>query len=135
MKLSELSTDRALDALCELTPYISNICTDERLMTALGEKLDVDENANTYALLMVFAGKIGEITPILLRTHRADVYGILSILNEKSVEDIAAQPFTDTFQQIREALQDSGLLSFFRSFARQGRKEQSLHSADSQDSE
>ena len=31
MKLSELSTDRALDVLCELTPYISNIASDEKM--------------------------------------------------------------------------------------------------------
>lgn len=135
MKLSELSTDRALDALCELTPYVSSICTDEDLVSSVGEQINAGENANVYGLFMILARKVGEIAPILLRTHRADVYGILSILNEKDVAEIAAQPIMDTIQQIREAFEDTGLLSFFKSFGRRERSGRSAPSAPSRGSE
>lgn len=135
MKLSELSTDRALDALCELTPYVSNICTDEDFVGTIGEQINVDDKANVYGLLMVFARKIGEIVPTLLKTHRADVYGILSVLNEKSVNEIAKQPLADTIRQVREAFEDTGLLSFFKSFAQQGLTARSVPSAPSPGSE
>jgi acetate kinase len=34
MKLSELSTERATDVLCEIAPYFMNITTDEELVIA-----------------------------------------------------------------------------------------------------
>lgn len=40
MKISELSTDRALDVLCELTPYVANITGDKALLDELGKKFD-----------------------------------------------------------------------------------------------
>lgn len=135
MKLSELSTDHALDVLCELTPFVANICEDGDLVATLGEKIDLDENMNMYGQFTMLAGKIGKITPILLKTHRVDVYNILSVLNEKPVDEIAAQPIGDTIRQVREAFQDSELLSFFRSFVQRGQKEQSAPSADSHGSE
>lgn len=39
MKLSELSTDRALDTLCEMTPYIANIMGDEKIVSALSSAM------------------------------------------------------------------------------------------------
>lgn len=135
MKLFELNTDRALDALCELTPYVSNICADGGLMASIGEQISVDDNANAYGLLMLLARKIGEIAPILLKTHRTDVYGILSVLNEKSTSEIAAQPIMETVQQVQDAFKDTGLLSFFKSFWRRARNEQSAPSAPSHGSE
>ena len=135
MKLSELSTDQALDALCELTPYISSITADEELVGTLGKVMDTGENLNTYGKFALLAGRVGEITPLLLKTHRSDVYGILSVVNRKSAADIAAQPVGETIRQVREVFQDSDLLSFFRSSARRERTVPSAPSADSPASE
>ena len=35
MKLSELSTGRAADVLCEITPYVANLTGDKALLDAL----------------------------------------------------------------------------------------------------
>ena len=40
MKLSELTTERAADVLCELTPYIANITGDKSLLDELANKFD-----------------------------------------------------------------------------------------------
>ena len=40
MKLSELSTERAADVLCEVTPYIANITGDKALLDELAIKFD-----------------------------------------------------------------------------------------------
>lgn len=130
MKLSELSTDRALDVLCELTPYVSNITDDKELMDTLGKELEISEGMNLYGQVGVLAGRIGELAPLLLRTHRTDVYGILSAINERTPAEIAAQPVMDTIRQARELFQDIDLMSFFRSSARQGQSEPSAPSAD-----
>ncbi len=121
MKLSELNTDRTLDVMCELTPYISHICSDEKLVSTLGEKMDVDQNTNVFGQIAALAGRVSELAPILLTGHRADVYGILSVLNEKTPAEISAQPFSETVGQIKEAIQDTRLIDFFKSLARQGK--------------
>lgn len=135
MKLSELTTDRALDVLCELTPSVSNIIEDDEIVNALSAAMpekDADgEESNPFAYGIRFVGKIGSIIPVMLKKHRADVYHILSVLNEKSVEEIARQPVFETMQQAREAFQDSELLSFFKSYMQRARAEQSAPSADS----
>ncbi len=115
MKLSELSTDRATDVLCELTPYITNILSDEALLSELRTAVDF-KDANTLAEKMALtAGKITNIIPILLKNRKSDVFGILGALNEKSVEEIAKQNFIKTMKQIKDIAKDKELLDFFKS--------------------
>ena len=115
MKLSELSTDRATDVLCELTPYITNILSDEALLSELRTAVDFKE-ANTLAEKMALtASKITNIIPILLKNRKSDVFGILGALNEKSVEEIAKQNFIKTMKQIKDIAKDKELLDFFKS--------------------
>lgn len=130
MKLSELSTDRALDVLCELTPYVSHIASDEAMVSAVGKVVDTSGDINLFGKGLLLVERMGEIIPALLRAHRPDVYGILSVLNQKSVADIAAQPVRDTIRQVRAVFQDEDLLSFFRSSARQEQNVPSAASAD-----
>lgn len=135
MKLSALSTDQALDVLCELTPYISNIASDETVVSAVGKVVDGGGELNTYGYALLLAERMGEIIQVLLKTHRPDVYGILAVLNEKSTEEIAAQPVKETLRQIREVFQDTEFLSFFKSSVRQGQSVPSAPSAPSPVSE
>ena len=115
MKLSELSTDKATDVLCELTPYITNILSDEALLSELRTAVDFKE-ANTLAEKMALtASKITNIIPILLKNKKSDVFGILGALNEKSVEEIAKQNFIKTMKQIKDIAKDKELLDFFKS--------------------
>lgn len=130
MKLSALNTDRALDVLCELTPYVSSIVSDETIIKLIGTVLNLD-GLNAYGVAFGFLGRVSEITPILLKNHRADVYGILSIMNEKSVEDVSDQPVIETLMQIREVFQDEELLRFFKSFKRQEKTVSSMPSVKS----
>lgn len=124
MKISELNTDRALDVLCEVTPHINNIATDEAIVSAVGEIVKIEDDTNKYGLLLIGLGRISQIVPMLLKTHRPDVYGILSTINEKDVSEIAAQPIADTVRQAREVFQDPELLSFFKSFGAPEKSEQ-----------
>lgn len=135
MKLSELSTDRALDALCELTPYVANIASDEVVAEAVGKFIgtddDADKDIDIYGKGLMFMGRIGKIIPILLKTHRGDVYGILSVINERPVSEIAAQNLMETMAQVRELFRDEEFAAFFKSSARQAQNAQSEPSADS----
>lgn len=131
MKLSELSTDKTLDVLCELTPYISNIASDDAVVGAVGKIVDTDKDINLYGKGLMLVERMGEIVPVLLKTHRPDVYGILSVMNDRPVAEIAAQKITDTIRQVRELFQDPELLSFFRSSAQQEQTASSVPSAPS----
>lgn len=131
MKLSELSTDRALDVLCELTPYISNIASDEAVVKSVGKIVDAEKDLNIYGKGLLLVERMGEIVPVLLKTHRPDVYGILSVMNERPAAEIAAQKITETIRQVRELFQDPELLSFFKSSAQQGQSEPSAPSVPS----
>lgn len=131
MKLSELSTDRALDVLCELTPYISNIASDDAVVGAVGKIVDTNKDINLYGKGLLLVERMGEIVPVLLKTHRPDVYGILSVTNELPIAEISAQPIRETIRKVRELFQDPELLSFFRSSAQQERTESSAPSSGS----
>lgn len=115
MKISELSTDKAMSVLCEITPHIENIITDTELIAELKKAINLD-NAETLAAKMAVAtAKITKIIPILLKNRKEDFYSILSALNEKSVEEIAKQNIIVTAMQIRDITKDKELLDFFRS--------------------
>lgn len=115
MRLSELSTDRATDVLCELTPYIANIVSDEELLEELKKAVDRKDIVNKAQWLAVGAEKITKILPILLKKRKEDVFGILAVMNEKSVEQIAKQNILVTLKQAKTAFKDKDLIDFFKS--------------------
>ena len=87
MKISELSTDRALVVRCELTPYVANITGDKALLDELGKKFDT--KGKSVAEMYTFAAqKCAALAPVLLKAHRADIFGVLAVLNETSAEEI-----------------------------------------------
>lgn len=117
MKLSKLSTERATDVLCELTPYIANIVEDSELMESLRDAIDTKKVKTKAELIAIGAGKATKLIPIILKNRRSDVYGILAVLNEKSVEEIAKQNLLVTMRQIKDVSKDKELVDFFKSWA------------------
>lgn len=117
MRLSELSTDRAADVLCEIAPYAVCITGDKALLDALEKKFDV--KGRSVAELYTFAAeKYGQIVPLLLRDHRQDVFGILAALNGTEAESIGQQNVMETMRQVKEIFSDKELLDFFASLRR-----------------
>lgn len=115
MKISELSTDKALDVICEITPFVDEIATDEELISTIKEKVKLPEGATRADMLKIGADKINKIVPIILKKKRAAVYGILAALNETSSEKISKQSMISTAKQIKEAVGDKELIDFFKS--------------------
>lgn len=125
MKISKLTTDAALDVLCEITPYATNIVTDEKLMEIVSKtvKPDEGEEMTRAAVLLAGAEKLTRIVPLVMKDHREDVYGILSAVNGKSPEEIARQNVIKTSMQIRDICKDRELWELFTSCAQQGESE------------
>lgn len=118
MKISELTTDRGLDVLVEITPYVSNIATSENLAAELKKLAETPASSLKSSLQQVVYGAdvFSRLIPILLKERREDVYGILSVLNEKPIEQVASQNIMQTISEIREVFSDKDMLSFFKSF-------------------
>lgn len=115
MKLSQMTTDKATDVLCEIAPYAMNIMTDEDLMNELKSAVDFN-NAETMAEKMaLIVGKFSKIIPVLLKKRKADILGILGALNDKSIEEISKQNIIKTMSQIKDISKDKELLDFFKS--------------------
>lgn len=115
MKLSEMTTDRATDVLCEITPYIANIVSDDELLSELRNAIDKKDVATRAELLARGAEKISKLIPIVLKKRKADVFGILAALNEKTETEIGKQNILVTMAQIREIAKDKEFIDFFKS--------------------
>lgn len=111
-KLSDLGTDECMDVLCAIAPSIQGIVDDNDIMNALGKAIDKN-GLTTAGVFMAATSKLVGAVPMLFKTHREDVYNILSIVGGVTVEDIKAQNMLDTMQQTKEILQDKPLLDFF----------------------
>ena len=118
MKLSKLTTDEALDVLCEITPYVSNIVSDETLMETLNKTIK-KEGMTRAGVLVAGAEKLSRLVPIVMKEHRNDVYGILAAVNGLDIDEIAKQNIIKTAMQIRDVCADRDMLDFFRSCAQQ----------------
>lgn len=115
MKLSEMTTDRAADVLCEITPYVTNIVADEELLAELKRAVSADEVQTRAELLAKGAEKITKIVPIVLKKRKADMFGILAALNDKTAEEIGKQNILATMKQVRDIVKDKDLMDFFKS--------------------
>lgn len=116
-KLSEFGTDECLDVLCEITPHIVNIVSDEEIMNAIGKPMD-KTTVTKVGVMLLGAQKITAVVPLLLKTHRADIYAILAVMGGKSVEEVSKQSTMATLWQIKTLSEDKELLSFFKSWGR-----------------
>lgn len=115
MKFSELTTNEGLDVLCEITPYLGAIVTDEDLVAELKRKTDVGEESTQAQVWAAALDKMTKLMPIILKTHRSDVYGIVGAVNGKTEEEIAAQSFIKTVIEIRDIINDKEFKDFFKS--------------------
>lgn len=122
-KISELTTEEAIDYLCEMTPYVANISADEELLKVLREKLGGADKASRAEIYTFGAAKISKMVPILLKTHRNDVFGILSVANGVPAEEIGKQNIMETMNQVKALCADEELLSFFKSSAKSAGEE------------
>lgn len=115
MKISEFTTERAADALCEIGVFVLNILTDEEVMAAFKEGAKKAKNDK-------YMGALGQIVPLLFKKHREDVFGILAVLNDTDINGIREQNILKTMEQIREIAKDKDLLDFFEFSAKKDTK-------------
>lgn len=117
MKLSEFSTDKAADVLCEISVYTLNILADEEIRDSLKKQTDEEKQQTAGEKYAIGAQKIGQWIPLILKKHREDAFGILAVVNSVTVDAIREQNVLVTMRQIRELAKDKDLIDFFKSCA------------------
>lgn len=115
MKLSQMSTDGALDALCQIAPLVADIVTDPEIRAELSAGLDASKGNTLAERFALTAEKLSNVIPLFLKNRRESIFGILAVLNETDVERIAKQNIMQTMKQIRDIVKDKELLDFFQS--------------------
>lgn len=118
MKLSEMSTDKLLDVICDLTPYFSNIIKDEELKAILKDRIEAtEENKEEIQVLGFDKGvdNFANLIPVLFKKHREDFYNIISILNEKPLKEVENQNGFLTIKEMVDIIKDKEIRDFLLS--------------------
>lgn len=115
MKLSQLSTEKAADILCEVSIYAVNVVTDEELMNEITKKLSAEDKPTKERIISFATDKLSKLLPLILKKHKGDIFGIIAAVNEKSIDDVAKQNIVQTMSEIREIINDKELVDFFKS--------------------
>ena len=114
MKISEFSTEKAADILLEILPFVTEIVTDSKLCEELANAVDI-KGKTSFEVMAVGVAKFAKLIPLVLKNHKEDVFGIIAVLNCKTVEEVCKQNIVVTMGEIRELVQDKELIDFFRS--------------------
>ena len=115
MKLSEITTDKALDVLCEITEPICNITTDKKLLDALKVKTHFEEKPTSAQLLTIGVNQLISLVPILFKEHKLDCLQILASINGRTLEEQKTRSFKSTIMDLKELLNDEDFHVFFKS--------------------
>ena len=113
MKISELTTEQGLDVICEIVPFVASIIEDESLAAELQRKLKITGEASKAEVYAAGIEKMTKLIPILLKSHRDDVYGIVAAINGKTAEEVAAQSALKTAAEIKDIVTDMAFKDFF----------------------
>ena len=102
-KISELTTDNAVDIICEIIPYVEDIITDEELMAEIKSKLNLSQGANKLELYALLVGKITNAHKDVCRVTRGEEKGYFEfggstiiLLLEQDKVNVSADLFENT---------------------------------------
>lgn len=107
-----MRTDIAIEKLCDVAPYLGDIA----------EGIKKDEEFKTFILKYQGEQKnnlafVFRVLPMILKKFKNEVFSVLAIIGEKSVDEIKEQPFGVTVSQVKELIEDEDFRSFFPSFS------------------
>ena len=112
MKLSQLTTRQLADVLVQITPPLCRIARDERTLAILD---DLSFSGPEAQPPLRAASQLWEkLLPLLLTDLADDLFTALSVLVEKPVDVLRAQPGLTTITDLM-SIWDSQLTTFFTS--------------------
>lgn len=99
MKLSQMNTDKALEVICVISPFIESLLVNPKIKEVL-------ENLENLQMIDIL-----KVIPIILRDHKNETLEVLACVNEKTVEEVKNQPATETIKEIKELLTDEEFMN------------------------
>lgn len=104
-----MNTEKTLDQMMELLPFITPILDDPALKDMRPDlRPNPDEGKSGFSMSELIA----RIYPLMLTSHRAELYGILGVLTGKTTEDVKLLPFAE----IKKILKEENVLKDFFDF-------------------
>lgn len=104
-----MTTDIAIEKLCALAPIIADAAqrlTKDKEFSAFMQKYNKQRSNKIFAL---------NILPILLKNYREEIYKILAIWSDKTVEEVKAQSISTTISEMKALINDEDVRAFFSS--------------------
>lgn len=100
-----MRTDIGINKLCDCVPFVADIA----------EKVKADEKLKDIIIKLQNGDKITLLRslPILIDKCGEEIYNILSIFNDKTVDEIKAQDFSVTIKYIMDIAKNEDMRSFF----------------------
>ena len=117
-----MKTSVAFDKLCDSLPIIKNIVDKAKANPEILEQLKTAADAKNKLDYLV-------AVPPILKSCKDEVFAMLAVWNDMSVEMIAEQPISATIKQVMGIFADGDVMSFF-SFA-QGNAQESTDTDES----
>ena len=104
-----MTTDVAIEKLCALAPIIADAAqrlTKDKEFSAFMQKYNKQRSNKIFAL---------NILPILLKNYREEIYKILAIWSDKTVDEVKAQNISTTISEVKALINDEDVRAFFSS--------------------
>lgn len=117
MKLSEMSADKAFDTIVELTPHIANILENKEVKKLL-KKVELNPEEKEKAMDNAFEETLKKIKPfifLLFKDSKEDIFNIVAIVNEITLEEVKKMNFLKINELILELVMDKELIEVFTS--------------------
>ncbi len=110
-----MRTDEHLDTMCELIDVVDDILSDSACVEKMQKVSSAISNQKTNAeVLKVLFAERKALTKLLLKDKKEELYKIISILSDKTVEDIRGQLLIQTMLDVKTCFNDKELVSFFK---------------------
>ena len=103
-----MRTDVAIDKLCNIAPVLAEL--SEKLSNDTEFKMFMTEKSERTNRDFLF-----KVVPHLLKNYREEAFNILSVWNDKTVEEVKGQSFGKTITEIKAIFEDEAFRSFFSS--------------------
>lgn len=104
-----MTTDIAIEKLCALAPVIADAAqrlAKDKEFLAFMQKYNKQRTNKIFAL---------NILPILLKNYREEIYKILAIWSDKTVDEVKAQNISTTISEVKALINDEDVRAFFSS--------------------
>lgn len=106
-----MRTEDAIDKLCDIAPIIADIGdkakNDQEFKDFMAGYSKAKDN-RTFVL---------RVLPVLVKNYKEDMYSILSIWTEKSIDEIKEQSLGVTIKELKAIFEDEDIRAFFSSFS------------------